>query len=121
LSFSAWRNCLGKLSCSGEFLLGCPSCQAITYEWWLLENPVGRYLGRISYSVYLWGMVAIAIVERMGHDWLHLPVFAVVIVIGSVSHFLIERPFQSLGKKWSRPREPIPSTPAYETLSNPGL
>lgn len=86
--------------------------QAITHEWWLLENPVALYLGRISYSVYLWGMVAIAIEQRRGgHDRFYLPVLAAVISLGSISHFLIERPLQSLGRKWiSRAKEhAIPS------------
>ena len=73
--------------------------QAIIYEWRLLENPVAHYLGRISYSVYLWGLVAIEIVRKIGHDRYHLSAFAVAIAIGSASYFIIERPFQSLGRR----------------------
>jgi peptidoglycan/LPS O-acetylase OafA/YrhL len=88
--------------------------QAVTYEWWILENPVALYLGRISYSVYLWGMVAIAMVQRLGHDRFHLPVFAVAILLGSISHFLIERPLQTFGRKWiAKPKEEVVSSPAY--------
>lgn len=74
--------------------------QAITYEWPLLENPVGRYLGRISYSIYLWGMVAIAITQRAGLDRGHVVVFAVVAALASVSYYLVERPIQAFGRKW---------------------
>lgn len=100
---------LGQLPRDAQLFWGVPLglpfaailvLQAITYEWRLLENPVARYLGRISYSVYLWGLVAIEIVSRIGHDRFHLPAFAVAIAIGSASHFIIERPFQSLGRKW---------------------
>ena len=101
---------LGQLPGDSQLVWGVPLgipfaailvLQAIAYEWWLLENPLAVCLGRISYSVYLWGMVAIEIVKRRGgHDRFHLPVFATVIVLGSISHFLIERPFQSFGRKW---------------------
>lgn len=80
--------------------------QAVTYEWRLLENPIARYFGRISYGIYLWGMVAIAIVERLGHDWMHLPVFAVAIALASISYFLIEQPIQSMGRRWSAASAP---------------
>lgn len=74
--------------------------QAITYQWRILENPVSIFLGRISYSVYLWGMVAIALVERLRFDWGRLPVLAVAVLLGSVSYFIVERPFQFFGKQW---------------------
>ncbi len=62
----------------------------------------------ISYSVYLWGLVAIEIVRKMGHDRYHLPAFAVAIAIGSASYFIIERPFQSLGSRLiSRSKEQV--------------
>jgi peptidoglycan/LPS O-acetylase OafA/YrhL len=79
--------------------------QAVTYEWRILENPVMRYLGRISYSVYLWGMVAIALTQRVGHHWTQLPVLAMVIALGTASYFLVERPVQSIGRRWLAARE----------------
>ncbi len=89
--------------------------QAITYEWRLLENRVAHHLGRISYSVYLWGLVAIEIARRIGHDRYHLTAFAVAIAIGSVSHFIIERPFQALGRKLiSRLEEQVLTSPQRE-------
>ncbi len=116
---------LGQLPGDSQLIWGVPLgipfaailvLQAIAYEWWLLENPVAVYLGRISYSVYLWGMVAIEIVKRRGgHDRLHLPVFVAVIVLGSISHFVIERPFQSFGRKWiSRRKQEAEPSPVQE-------
>lgn len=57
--------------------------QAIAYEWPILENRVARYLGRISYGVYLWGFVAIAIIGWLGHSLKHTLVFAAVIALAS--------------------------------------
>jgi len=113
---------LGQLPRDAQLFWGVPLglpfaailvLQAITYEWRLLENPVARYFGRISYSVYLWGLVAVEIVRRIGHDRFHLPAFAVAIAIGSASYFIVERPFQSLGRKWMpRPKEQVSSSAA---------
>ncbi len=100
---------LGQLPRESQLIWGVPLgipftvilvLQAITYQWRWLENPVALYLGRISYSVYLWQMVAIAIIHRWGHDRYHLPAFAAAIVLGSISYFAVERPVQSLGLKW---------------------
>ena len=68
--------------------------QAVAYEWRFLENPVARFLGRISYSIYLWHIVAVTAVR-----YLHVPasiqsaavIFAAV-GIATMSHFAIERP-----------------------------
>jgi peptidoglycan/LPS O-acetylase OafA/YrhL len=79
--------------------------QAIAYEWRVLENPVGRFLGRISYGIYLWGMVAIAIVERIGLNRGHILVFALVIALASASYFFVERPAQVFGREWLNRRK----------------
>jgi len=74
--------------------------QAIVYEWAILENRVAHYLGRISYGVYLWGFVAKAVVGWLGHGVKHTLLFLIVIALASLSHYLIERPMQSLGRRW---------------------
>jgi peptidoglycan/LPS O-acetylase OafA/YrhL len=79
--------------------------QAIAYEWRVLENPIGRFLGRISYGIYLWGMVAITIAQRVGLDRGHVVVFALVIALASLSYFLVERPAQIIGQKWLNRRK----------------
>jgi peptidoglycan/LPS O-acetylase OafA/YrhL len=73
--------------------------QAVTYEWRILENSVARYLGRISYGIYLWGFVAKAIINL--HWRVNNPafLFMVVVALASISHFCVERPMQALGRK----------------------
>jgi peptidoglycan/LPS O-acetylase OafA/YrhL len=85
--------------------------QSIAYEWRILENPVAHYLGRISYGIYLWGFVAQAIVVWIGHEVKHTLLFAVVIALASISHFLMERPIQSFGRKWLATRRVQSSSP----------
>jgi peptidoglycan/LPS O-acetylase OafA/YrhL len=115
---------IGQLPRDAQLIWGVPLSipfsailvlQAATYEWRFLNNPVAFFLGRISYSVYLWGFVAIALVQRLGHDRYHLPCFAIVIGLGSASYFLIERPVQSLGRKLiSKSQRMRNSAPVYE-------
>ena len=78
--------------------------QSITYEWWILENPIARYLGRISYGIYLWGMVAIELAGRLAHHIALrgvglLTMLATAVVLATLSRILIERPIQSFGRR----------------------
>jgi peptidoglycan/LPS O-acetylase OafA/YrhL len=73
--------------------------QAITYQWRILENPVARYLGKISYGIYLWSFVAVAIIRShryLGHGWV---LFLVLIALATISHYLVERPMQAVGRR----------------------
>jgi len=72
---------------------------AITYEWRILENPVARYLGRISYGIYLWGFVALAFIRSQRHLAHGYVLLMVVIALASISHYLVERPMQAVGRK----------------------
>jgi peptidoglycan/LPS O-acetylase OafA/YrhL len=74
--------------------------QAITYEWSFLENPVARYLGRISYGIYLWSLVATEIAKMFGHGMTIPLMFVIGVALASLSHHLIERPVQTLGRRW---------------------
>ena len=65
---------------------------------WLDWNWV-RYLGRTSYSLYLWHGFAIAAVVAMGpmkYRWHIVLVFALAIIFASLSYHCIERPFLRL-------------------------
>lgn len=92
--------------------------QAVAYEWRILENPVAHYLGRISYGIYLWGFVAIAAIKWLRHDLKHTLLFAAVIALASISHHLIERPVQSLGRRWLASRRLRVSGPALCGLAS---
>ncbi len=65
-----------------------------------------RYLGRISYSVYLYQQLLVEAPKRL---LLHQPValqlvaaIALVVGVASVSHFFIERPFLKLKARFKR-------------------
>lgn len=74
--------------------------QAMTYEWRVLDTAIGRFLGRISYGIYLWGFVAAAVVRWLGYSMKHTLVFLVAICFATLSHYVVERPIQSLTRRW---------------------
>ena len=63
----------------------------------LLDNPPARYLGRISYSLYLWHWPILILVPiAVGNDdvTFRLALAGVAILVAAVSTELIERPFR---------------------------
>jgi peptidoglycan/LPS O-acetylase OafA/YrhL len=100
---------LGQLPEHAQSLWGLPAAipfaaiivlQAVTYEWRCLENPVARFLGRVSYGIYLWGFVAIAAINWFGHSVKHTLLFAVAVALATVSHYLVEKPAQSFARNF---------------------
>ena len=91
---------------------------AITYEWWILDNPISRYLGQISYSVCLWQFVGIRAATAIS-DRLRLPfgfreltVLLAVIAIAAASNRWIERPAQRWLKKRLEAKRAPAATPS---------
>ena len=74
--------------------------------WKWLNWPVTRYLGRISYPMYLYHGLANDLVLRMLRGrplWLVAPAaVAGVAAMASVSYFVVEKPFLRLKSKFSR-------------------
>jgi peptidoglycan/LPS O-acetylase OafA/YrhL len=99
-----------QLSVAGQFVWGIVASlpfaailllQAITYEWRILNNSIAQFFGRISYGVYLWQFVAFSLVDGFGlaHFKPVVKIVAVVI-LATLSHFLLEEPVKSMGKIW---------------------
>jgi peptidoglycan/LPS O-acetylase OafA/YrhL len=73
---------------------------------WVLETTPLRWIGRISYSLYLWQQLFLApggVVERSSLGWLQAWPFnlAALFVCASLSYYLIERPLIRLGRRWA--------------------
>ena len=66
---------------------------------WLLENPLLVFLGKISFSMYIWHQFIFAffrqtISQQISPGWLVL-LFALIIVLSVITYFLLEQPFRN--------------------------
>lgn len=69
-----------------------------------------RYLGAISYSIYLYQQIVVGEMEKVARPWpwLRLPVIvAGVIAAASFSYWVVERPALSLRGRFGRPRHAV--------------
>jgi peptidoglycan/LPS O-acetylase OafA/YrhL len=69
--------------------------------WRIFEHPIVRYLGHISYPMYLWQQLTLFTAKRISEGllplWLQFAfALTVTIAFASASYFLIERPFLRL-------------------------
>jgi peptidoglycan/LPS O-acetylase OafA/YrhL len=98
----------------------CSSLRHTSVNRWS-QNSVVQFLGRISYSLYLYhasivgrsAAVTLLLVERTGYSW--LPIMGIVAsVIGSILfsyllYALVEKPTSDLAKRISLPSRYVPS------------
>jgi peptidoglycan/LPS O-acetylase OafA/YrhL len=86
----------------------------------VLETPLMRYLGRISYSVYLYQQaVILSLLSRLQGTPTGLLLLACVggaILFGSASYFLVEQPFLTLKDRFRRDKMPAPARMGRETI-----
>lgn len=69
-----------------------------------LVSPIPTFLGRISYSLYLWHVIIIVTTIRLGHNAAPLPVLiligmAISLVVADLSQRYIEAPFIRIGRR----------------------
>jgi peptidoglycan/LPS O-acetylase OafA/YrhL len=75
----------------------------------LLANRVARYLGKISYGLYVFHLVAIEMAEKIAHrlwsggpPWVGVAALAlaITIAVAAASYQLLERPFLRLKRRF---------------------
>jgi peptidoglycan/LPS O-acetylase OafA/YrhL len=102
-----------------------------TFVSWLFGNGTMRFLGRISYGIFLWQFVVIygyyELIDRRPLTFDYFSVLIVTalgtVVLATVSHYLVEKPLMNL-RNVGRPRrpaapvEPVPQTPIIQWHTN---
>jgi peptidoglycan/LPS O-acetylase OafA/YrhL len=91
----------------------------------LLGSRFGHFLGNISYSVYLWHLALLLLIQRelgyetfSGHFWLLLVLAAASsIAVASASWYLFERPILRYGTRPWRPSDRLRGEPAASTTA----
>jgi peptidoglycan/LPS O-acetylase OafA/YrhL len=76
---------------------------------WPLTNPVSRYVGRVSYSLYLWHwpvLILLAALMPSGTTAFDVVAVAAMTACTVISYHYVEAPLRSFG--WSRLRLPRP-------------
>jgi peptidoglycan/LPS O-acetylase OafA/YrhL len=94
---------------------------AVWVAWLRVETPILTYLGVISYSLYLFHLVAIDVCnyvlapERAG-SWLHPPLWlcylvgtALTIALAAGVYHWVEHPAIAFGKRWSKRQSAKPA------------
>lgn len=68
--------------------------------WRFLEHPAIRYVGRISYSLYLYQQVTLDVGKKLAHAYPYgvqlASALALTLVVASASYYLVEKPFLRL-------------------------
>ena len=76
---------------------------------WILGNPVLRYIGTISYGLYLLHMLAMNATKRVRseHDWgFFFIALGISVAMATVSYWMFELPFLKLKHRFRRPEAP---------------
>jgi peptidoglycan/LPS O-acetylase OafA/YrhL len=70
-----------------------------TWIGWILEHPAMRWIGRISYSLYLWQQMF----SGPFHSWSTMPFrLAALFAVAAASYYFIERPTMAYGRSLLR-------------------
>lgn len=104
---AAWYQIIVKYSLAGVLLcLSVPSLLYVEGRSWVMRiftNPVILYIGKLSYSLYLFHWVSFKFVatfyEERNVTW-YLLVLALSFALSVVSYHFVERPFLSLRRKF---------------------
>jgi len=75
-----------------------------TGAWRIVEHPVTRYLGRISYPLYLWQQLTLFTAKRM-MEGQHVAIqfafaLAVTVAFASASYYVVEKPFLRMKSRY---------------------
>jgi peptidoglycan/LPS O-acetylase OafA/YrhL len=87
-------------------LLVCTATFPDTWAGRILESPILRWIGRLSYSIYIWQQLAM-FAESDPHSPLpalqHFPLnILVILVCATLSHYGVEKPLIRRARNWGK-------------------
>ncbi|WP_102127706.1 acyltransferase family protein [Deinococcus planocerae] len=113
---AAWRRVLDDLGTLG----GAALLMLLALGWSSLrvrlERPALAWLGRVSFSLYLYHALVLAVVVRLGAGLLPLPALLALSVllalpVADLAHRWVEVPAMGRGRRRDREVHPVPSQP----------
>ncbi|MCK9685887.1 acyltransferase family protein [Scleromatobacter humisilvae] len=80
----------------------------------ILESAVARYVGNVSYSLYLYHFLALSVATALLPDgaFMKACTFVSAFALASVSYYLVENPVRRLGSRLARSMEAATAPPA---------
>jgi peptidoglycan/LPS O-acetylase OafA/YrhL len=86
---------------------------------YILENPLMRWVGKISFSLYMWHQIVLAFVRYAVLEeilWYHsIFIILFIFILSALSYYMIEQPFRN--KKWIKTPQLLVSTFSLATTS----
>jgi peptidoglycan/LPS O-acetylase OafA/YrhL len=104
-------NGFGLVAVASAFLIwslvaeAAPSFLRVT-----MESPPMRFLGRISYALYLWNFPVMVTLQLPGVPWIVADLIRTAVAVGAAtaSYYLVERHFLRLkARRWSSTRPAV--------------
>jgi peptidoglycan/LPS O-acetylase OafA/YrhL len=97
---------------NGVISVGIIACAIAPHSVFKLENPVLKYLGRISFGIYVFHILAVRLAEKILLDYCHMPISTtyfvcylglstfLAIALAALSYAFYEKPFLRLKSKF---------------------
>ena len=101
-------------------IINCAVNNPVSVQGKILNNRVLRWVGRISYSLYLWQQLFIPPTPAVNPPWFKTFPMNLSLVFGlaMLSYYVVERPFVGLRRRLEPATKSIPNVGQFSTQAN---